>query len=166
MVSPSGGSGEGRVYFRDVKPYALVDSLDELRGPAGGVVSLSHSVLWAPGNGRIDLEEPGGTALAYQAVLAEGGVEDLVAVLDRSRLVTVWPDLMLPRRVRQLWASRFVELSPNTYVGLAGCCRPSRRPRICPTHSSAPASSSAAAPPSPATRHTPGPGQKTCESYR
>ena len=35
---------------------------------AGGV----HTVLLAPGGGRVDLDEPGGTALAYQAVLAEG----------------------------------------------------------------------------------------------
>ena len=26
----------GRVFFRDVKPYAIVESLDQLRGPAGG----------------------------------------------------------------------------------------------------------------------------------
>jgi hypothetical protein len=32
-----------------------------------------HTVLWAPGGGRVDLDEPGGTALAYQAVLVEGG---------------------------------------------------------------------------------------------
>ena len=25
----------GRVFFRDVKPYAIVESLDQLRGPAG-----------------------------------------------------------------------------------------------------------------------------------
>lgn len=31
-----------------------------------------HTVLYAPGGGRVDLDEPGGTALAYQAVLAEG----------------------------------------------------------------------------------------------
>jgi hypothetical protein len=39
---------KGRLYFRDIKPYAVVDSLDQLRGPAGGVVELPHSVLWAP----------------------------------------------------------------------------------------------------------------------
>ena len=46
----------GRVFFRDVKPYAIVDRLDQLRGPAGGTVELSHSVLWAPGGGLVDLE--------------------------------------------------------------------------------------------------------------
>lgn len=110
----SSQSGATRVYFRDVKPYALVDTLDQLRGPTGGVVVLSHSVLWAPGGGRVNLDEPGGTALAYQAVLAEGLVEDLVQVLNAGRLIAVWSELMLPRRVREMWESRFRELSEPT----------------------------------------------------
>ena len=111
-TQPGSPAPEGRVYFRDVKPYAVVDSLDQLRGPVGGVVELSHAVLWAPGGGRVDLDEPGGIGLAYRAVLAEGTVEDQVQVLHRGRLIAVWPELMLPRRVRQMWESRFPELQP------------------------------------------------------
>ncbi len=107
-ISPT----EGRVYFRDVKPYAVVDTLDQLHGPAGGMVELSHSVLWAPGGGRVDLDRPGGLRLAYRAVLNEGTVEDLENVLNRERLVAVWPDLMLPFRVLEMWQSRFLELRP------------------------------------------------------
>lgn len=110
MASQPSSPAEGRVYFRDIKPYAVVASLDQLRGPVGGVVELSHSVLWAPGGGRVDLDEPGGVGLAYRAVLAEGTVEDQVQVLNRGRLVAAWPELMLPRRVRQMWESRFPEL--------------------------------------------------------
>ena len=109
---PSSSPTEGRVYFRDVKPYAMVDDLDQLRGPAGGVVELAHSVLWAPGGPYVDLDEPGGTALAYQAVLAEGTVQDLKQVLHRDRLIAVWSELMLDRRVREVWESRFPELQP------------------------------------------------------
>ncbi|MFP5347528.1 MAG: transcriptional regulator [Actinomycetes bacterium] len=110
MAGQRGSPTEGRVYFRDVKPYEVVDSLDQLRGPSGGVVELSHSVLWAPGGGRVDLDEPGGVGLAYRAVLAEGSIDDLVHVLNRDRLIEVWPELMLPRRVRDMWESRFPEL--------------------------------------------------------
>jgi hypothetical protein len=113
MASQSSPS-EGRVYFRDVKPYAVVDHLDQLHGPAGGVVELSHSVLWAPGGGRVDLDQPGGVGLAYRAVLAEGAVEDLVHVLNPDRLIEAWPELMLPRRVREMWESRFPELRAAT----------------------------------------------------
>ncbi len=103
---------QGRVFFRDVKPYAIVDDLDQLRGPAGGVVELSHSVLWAPGGPYVDLDEPGGRGLAYRAVLAEGTVEDLVRILHRDQLIAVWPELLLPRRVRAMWEARFAELRP------------------------------------------------------
>lgn len=102
-----------RVYFRDVKPYAVVDSLDQLHGPARGMVELSHSVLWAPGGGCVDLDEPGGIVMAYQAVLTEGTVEDLEKVLHRDRLIAVWPELILDRRVRELWESRFAELASS-----------------------------------------------------
>lgn len=103
-----------RVFFRDIKPYAIVEDLRQLHGPAGGVVELPHSVLWAPGGPSVDLDEPGGTALAYQAVLAEGTVEDLEQVLHRDRLIAIWSELMLDRRVRDMWESRFPELQPAT----------------------------------------------------
>jgi hypothetical protein len=35
-----------------------------------------------------------------------------VGVLNRDRLIAAWPDLMLPRRVRDMWESRFPELRP------------------------------------------------------
>jgi hypothetical protein len=109
MTEPAGKPGE-RVFFRDIKPYWAPESLDELHGPLGGVVQLSHSVLWAPGGGTVDLDEPGGIGLAYRAVLAEGLVADQVEILNRERLIAVWPELMLPQRVRELWESRFPEL--------------------------------------------------------
>lgn len=39
---------KGRVYFRDVKPYEVVDSLDQPRGPAGGagVAALGVVGTW------------------------------------------------------------------------------------------------------------------------
>ena len=104
----------GRVFFRDLKPYAIVDDLDQLHGPAGGVVELSHSVLWSPGGPYVDLHEPGGRGLAYRAVLAEGTVEDLQQILNRDELIAAWPELLLPRRVRAMWESRFPELQPAT----------------------------------------------------
>lgn len=100
-----------RVLFRDVKPYDAPESLDELDGPDGGVVVLPHDVLWAPGGGQVDLDEPGGTALAYQALLAEGTAQIQVRLLNRERLLRVWSDLMLPIRVRVLWESRFPDLA-------------------------------------------------------
>lgn len=107
---PVENASPSRVYFRDVKPYAVVERLDQLRGPAHGMVELPHSVLWAPGGGKVDLDVPGGVGLAYRAVLAEGTTDDLVRLLHPGRLIAIWPELMLPRRVRALWESRFSEL--------------------------------------------------------
>ena len=112
-----GAVSDDRVFFRDVKPYAIVADLAQLRGPAGGVVELSHSVLWAPGGPFVDLDEPGGVGLAYRAVLAEGTVEDLAQVLNRDRLIEVWPELMLPRRVRAMWEARFPALQTAAIMG-------------------------------------------------
>ena len=101
------------VHFRDAKPYAVVEDLAQLQGPAGGVVELSHSVLWAPGGGRVDLDRAGELRMAYRAVLNEGTVDDLERVLNRDRLVAVWPELLLPLRVLAMWESRFPELTPD-----------------------------------------------------
>ena len=109
-TDPTNTPAEERVYFRDIKPYAVVDGLDRLRGPADGVLELPHSVLWAPGGGRIDLDRPGELRLAYRAVLNEGSIDDLERLLNRDRLVAVWSDLLLPLRVLELWESRFPEL--------------------------------------------------------
>lgn len=103
-------SPEQRAFFRDVKPYEIPGSLDDLQEPIGGVVELSHTVLWAPGGGRVDLDAEGAVGLAYRAVLAEGTVADQVAIVNRDQLVAVWSELLLPRRVRELWESRFPKL--------------------------------------------------------
>ena len=124
----------GRVFFRDVKPYAIVESLDQLRGPAAGTVELSHSVLWAPGGGLVDLDRPGALRMAYRAVLNEGTVEDLVRVLNRDVLVAVWPELLLPLRVLAMWESRFPELRSSG-------CGVSRDSRAAAAGSVAPATS-------------------------
>jgi len=49
-----------RVYLRDVEPYVAPDSLDQLRGPDGGVDELPHSVLWAPAAAAFTWTSPAG----------------------------------------------------------------------------------------------------------
>lgn len=100
-----------RIYFRDIKPFSAPNHLSDLQGPNRGTVHLHRGILWAPGDGWINLDEPGGVDLAYRAVLAEGSVEDQVQILNAKLLVQAWPDLMLPDRVRELWESRFPELT-------------------------------------------------------
>ena len=100
----------GRTYFRDVKPFDVPETLDELKGPKDGVIEVPHSILWAPGGTSVDLSEPGAVAMVYQAAISEGSASEQAALLNRDRLVEVWPDLMLPPRARELWAKKFPEL--------------------------------------------------------
>ncbi|MCI1748210.1 MAG: transcriptional regulator [Acidipropionibacterium sp.] len=96
--------------FRDVKPIEAPDSLDELHGPATGAVTLPLRLRWVPGDRTYDVGETGGARVVYQAVLAEGTVEDQRQFLNRIRLIELWPDLNLDKRVIQLWEGRFPQL--------------------------------------------------------
>ncbi|MDN4640475.1 recombinase family protein [Agreia sp. PsM10] len=100
---------ERRVFFRDTKPYEAPSALDELRGPAHGVLELPHSVYWGPER-TADLETAAGIRKAYQAALREGTAVEQVGLLNRDVLLREWGELALPDRVRVLWESRFPEL--------------------------------------------------------
>lgn len=99
-----------RVRFRDIKPYFVPNSLTQLRGPYDGKIKLRKVVLWAPGDNVVNLDTTGGCHLAYQALLAEGKLEDQIQGLNRRRLIEEWPNLNLDLRVKELWEEKFPEL--------------------------------------------------------
>lgn len=105
-----------RVRFRDLKPYEVVDSLDDLKGPFHEPIRLPIWVRWID-DGDIDVTELGGARLAYQALLAEGTTEIQAQLINKDRLLQVWPHLILDSRVRDLWEGRFPELrcSPHPW---------------------------------------------------
>ncbi|MET3370614.1 UNVERIFIED_CONTAM: hypothetical protein ABIE34_003891 [Jeotgalibacillus campisalis] len=98
-----------RVLIQDVIPYEVVESLDALRGPGEGVLTLPQHVYWGPVP-ECDLSEPEGVIKAYQAILREGTKADQERLLNAGLLVRVWAELMLPVRVRVLWESSFPQL--------------------------------------------------------
>lgn len=100
-----------RVFYRDIKPYDVPDQLEQLQGPLSGPVELPLNVYWGPPH-TFDLSNESDLVEAYQATLREGRVVDQVELLNRDLLVALWPELLLPVRVRSLWESRFPELSP------------------------------------------------------
>jgi hypothetical protein len=102
--------GTTRVRFQDVKPYDAPASLDDLRGPRDGELVLPHHVHWGPRR-DVNLGRKGDVLTAYQATISEGMVADQVAILNRSLLLELWPELILSTRVRSLWESRFPELA-------------------------------------------------------
>lgn len=94
-----------RVHVRDFRPFAVVDDLGELRGPATGMLTLSHALYWGP-NRDFDIADDNQAADAYTAILNEGTRADVVELINAQRLERVWPTLTLPWRVLDEWQSR------------------------------------------------------------
>jgi hypothetical protein len=95
--------------YADVRPYAVADSLDELRGPAGGALELPHELVWS-GRRRFDLDDDYDCAAAYKIILEEGREEHFRRFLNGRLLRRHWREIMPARRVRALWEGRFPEL--------------------------------------------------------
>ncbi|MGQ4532199.1 transcriptional regulator [Dermabacteraceae bacterium P13138] len=102
---------EQRIRFRDVKPYDCVDSLDELRGPGAGVVTLPVTVYWSGPCDSFDVSTDWERAIVYQAALTNGTRERIVEFVNRDLLIKDWPRLALDKRVVELWEGRFPELA-------------------------------------------------------
>jgi hypothetical protein len=81
-------------------------SLEELNGPTSGVVELPHRLMWQADR-LLDLDDPYERRWLYEIVLREATrFDDLRAWLDGSTLRRLWPELILPRGVRQAWEER------------------------------------------------------------
>jgi len=89
---------------------AVVDaSLAELQGPTHGTVELPIWLFWHPDR-TFDLDEPGMLPWMYQVVLREAGSTEDLAYLNGELLIALWPDLYLPKGVRQAWEDQHPEL--------------------------------------------------------
>ncbi|MBO0776676.1 MAG: hypothetical protein J2P34_10195 [Actinobacteria bacterium] len=85
----------------------VVSDLGSLRGPAHGRVELPLRLFWSAPDRRFDLDDPDERKLLYQTVLREASrPEDLTAFLNGATLAGLWPELFLPKGVRQAWEER------------------------------------------------------------
>jgi hypothetical protein len=111
-VASVAASSTGHTSYGDRKPYVVAESLDDLRGPTEGTVTLPAHLDWS-GSASYDLDKPARLASMYRTVLNEAGsIDDLRAWLDGGALRRLWSTLWLPAQVRRLWESRFPELTP------------------------------------------------------
>jgi hypothetical protein len=93
-----------RYLARPGRRTIVVTDLADLRGPAAGTVELPLRLFWSSSDRSFDLDKPFMRRWFYQTVLREASrPEDLTGFLDRETLVSLWPDLRLPRGVRQAW---------------------------------------------------------------
>jgi hypothetical protein len=87
-------------------PAVVTATLDELHGPTSGIVELPNRLLWRPDR-TVDLDDTWSREWAYALVLRESrNREDLRNWLDGELLRQLWPELNLPRGVRQAWQDR------------------------------------------------------------
>lgn len=91
------------------------DSLDDLRGPADGTLTLPPELCWS-GINRFDLGNYRHRLSAYRIVLTTGHRADAERLLHARHLVTDWRDQrrMLGPQYRRAWESRFPELTATT----------------------------------------------------
>jgi hypothetical protein len=95
----------------------VVTDLASLRGPSRGTVVLPLRLYWSGPSPVFDLDVPYLRLWLYQIVLREAArSEDLTGYLDRDTLIALWPELHLPRGVRQAWE----EHHPQLRVAAAG----------------------------------------------
>lgn len=96
--------------YAAVRPYTVPETLDELTGPTSGVVELPGHLDWGPRR-EYNLDDFSDSRLLYMRVIRESThVEDLRRFLNAQVLTRLWPQLVLPARVRALWQDRFPSL--------------------------------------------------------
>jgi hypothetical protein len=102
-------------YYARPRWRAIVVS--DLRGTRRGTVELPQRLYWSGPSPVFDLEDPDMRRWFYQIVLREasrpGGPDGLP---EPDTLITVWPELHLPKGVRQAWE----ELHPQLRAASAG----------------------------------------------
>ena len=82
----------------------MVTDLADLRGPVDGMVTLPLWLYWSGPSPVFDLADPFLRRRLYEIVLREAArPEDLTSYLDGGTLIALWPDLYVPRGVRQAW---------------------------------------------------------------
>jgi hypothetical protein len=96
----------------------LPGSLDELTGPAHGVVQLPAHVAWS-GLSAYDLDGAKSCMTLYRTVLAEGQRDDLAGLLNRDLLLGQWSVLrnLISRNIQEVWESAFPELRDLSKTG-------------------------------------------------
>jgi hypothetical protein len=108
LVDMSGHSGAPYSYA-ETRPYAVVDALDELRGPEHGVVRLPLELAWG-GRTEFDLDDDYDRVAVFKIVLEEGAEEHLRELINARLLREHWQEILPARPVRALWERRFPEL--------------------------------------------------------
>jgi hypothetical protein len=94
---------------RPGRPAVVAGSLEDLTGTVHGTVELPIWMFWHPDR-TFDLDETGVLRWLYQIVLREAASQDDLGYLNGAVLVALWPELHLPKGVREAWEDAHPEL--------------------------------------------------------
>lgn len=104
MVTTQGDVTRVRYQSRPGRRAVVAASLADLRGPVEGSIELPVWLFWSSPGHVFDLADRDMRRWLYQTVLREASsAEDLATYLDGDTLIAVWPDLYLPKGVRDAW---------------------------------------------------------------
>ncbi|HEY3958646.1 MAG TPA: hypothetical protein VGM53_35230 [Streptosporangiaceae bacterium] len=85
----------------------VVSDLADLRGPAEGTAELPGRLFWSSPDRTFDLGKPFMVRAMYETVLGQARrPEDLTTYLNSAMLISVWPELYLPKGIRAAWEER------------------------------------------------------------
>jgi hypothetical protein len=93
----------------DAYARRLPSSLEDLRGPAAGVIELPLHVAWS-GRRAYDVGREDQRLVLYALLLAEAPREDLERFVHRESLVSLWPRLrrLLGPHARREWERQLI----------------------------------------------------------
>ena len=111
MVTTPADVSRARYQSRPGRHAVVAASLADLKGPTQGTVELPIWLFWYPDR-TFDLDEPGMLPWMYQVVLREAGSTEDLAYLNGDMLIALWPELYLPKGVRQAWEDLHPQLRP------------------------------------------------------
>ena len=104
MVTMPADVSRARYQSRPGRHAVVAASLADLTGPTEGTVELPLWLFWSSPDRVFDLRQTFMLRAMYETVLGEARrPEDLTAYLDGETLIALWPDLFLPKGVRQAW---------------------------------------------------------------
>ena len=104
MAITQADGSRARYQSRPGRPAVVAASLADLRGPTEGTVELPIWLFWSSPDHTFDLGDQDMRRWLYQTVLREAvRAEDLTSYLDGDTLIALWPELYLPKGVRQAW---------------------------------------------------------------
>ncbi len=110
-------TAEPRVCFSEIemrrgRPIFVADRLWRLPiRRAFAEIALPLSLNWSRPGAVFALGDRRQRARCYEVMLREGMPDDMLGVIDGALLVDLWPDLVLPREVRDAWRSVIGEVS-------------------------------------------------------